>query len=146
MKIRKLQNKKNIKTNEYAINGGNKKLYAIQLNIDKIYTCTLYMCFKGFQEQVQKGILNTSTNSFINFCCQKVNLLGKILDENIQYVLDSFAMIFCTTNDTFETTKRKFYNIGYDMEDLIIYLISLNVSKELTNTYLETEIKESGEK
>ena len=146
MKIRKLENKKNIKTNEYAIDSVNKELYAIQLNIDKIYTCTLYMCFKSFQEQIKKGILNTSINDFINFCCQKANLLEKILDENIQYVLDSFAMIFCTTNDTFETTKRKFYNIGYKMEDLIIYLISLNVSKELINKYMETEIKESEEK
>ncbi len=146
MKIRKLENTKNTKINEYVIQGRNKELYAIQLNIEKIYTGTIYMCLKGFQKCFQKGILNTSINDIINFCNEKDSFLEKILDENIQYVLDSFAIIFCTENDTFETTKRNFYKIGYDMEELIICLISSNVSRELTNTFLKTEIKGSEEK
>lgn len=136
MKIRKLNKNEKIKTNEYVIEDFRKNLYGIALDIDKIYTTIFYMEMIGMREDIKDNIIDTTMQKYINFLNKNTELISNIIDDEIQYVLDCFAMVFCTKTN-FDTIKKNFYNIGYKMENLIIFLISKNVSENITDKFIE---------
>lgn len=136
MKIRKLNRNEKIRTNEYVIEDIQKNLYCIKLNIDKIYQVILYMEMLGMKEEIKNNIIDTTMSKYIDFLNKNTELISNIIDDEVQYVLDCFAMVFCTENN-FNTVKRNFYNIGYKMEDLIIFLISKNVSNSIIDKFIE---------
>lgn len=145
MKIRKLNKNEKIKTNEYVIEDTRKNLYGITLNIEKIYQFTIYMDMLGMRENIKNNIIDITMSEYMEFLDKNTELISNIVNDEIQYVLDCFAMVFCTKNN-FNTVKRNFYNIGYKMEDLIIFLISKNISQHLVDKFIEQIYIERSEK
>ena len=137
MKIRKLNKNGKVRNNEYIIEDTQNNLYGITLNIEKIYQIVIYMDMAGMNENIKKNIININMSEYMDFLNENTELIDNIVDNEIQYVLDCFSMIFCTKNDDFNAIKRNFYRIGHKMEDLIIYLISKNVSQYLVNKFIQ---------
>lgn len=137
MKIRKLNKNGKIKNNEYIIEDTQNNLYCITLNIEKIYQIVIYMDIVGMRENIKNNIIDINMSEYMDFLNENTELISNIIDDEIQYVLDCFSMIFCTKNDNFNAIKRNFYHIGYKMEDLIIFLISKNVSQYLVDKFIQ---------
>ena len=133
MTIRKLKLGEKLKEKEYVINSETSGLLAVKLNTKKIYELTLGLIGCSIEENY--GI--EEKERFGNFLKDNMELLIETMEEEIEYIIDSFGMAFCTLKDDFNSIKRNFNNIGKRIENLIVFLIWKHVGTIMTGKYQE---------
>jgi hypothetical protein len=128
MKIRTLQENEELKDNEYIIETANCSNLAIKLDKQKIHNLTYNIVTTKVSEN------DDILKSFIN---KEVELFYNVIETEIQYVLDTFALVFCTVEDDLKHIRKNFYKFNNKFEKMIALLISRNVKKVIIENYKE---------
>ena len=130
MKIRELKIDNQLKENEYVMSSANCGDLAIRLDCQKIYNLTYKII------TTPTSLKNRAKDEeFKFFITENIEFLHNTIDVEIQYILDSLSLIFCSTNDDLRQIKRNFYKFNNKLEEMIALLISRNVKKSMLEKY-----------
>ena len=130
MKIRQLQEKETLKENEYFIETANCGDLAIKLDSQFIHNAVYKII------TIPTSLKNLAKNQkFNNFVEENAELLHSTIETEIEYVLDTLALVFCTSKDDFKHIRKNFYKFNNRFEKMIACLISRNIKREMLENY-----------